>query len=36
LVWDLQLPEDLPFRKELHLISDRDLASGLSKTRIPA
>lgn len=35
LVCDIKLPQDLPYRKELRLVSNRDQASGLSRTRIP-
>lgn len=34
LVWAIQLPQDLPFRKELHPISNRNLESSLANTQI--
>ena len=32
LVWDIKLPKDLPYRKELHAISDREIKNELAVT----
>jgi len=32
LVWDIKLPKDLPYRKELHAVSDREMKTELAIT----